>query len=75
MHSSVAIKESLAIFQGVDRSVFDATHFKSAPAPDADLVYPTGVWHFARGMALTAQGKLDEAAQELESLQAIANHH
>lgn len=45
----------------------------AAPAPDADLVYPTGVWHFARGMTLTAQGKLDEAAQELDSLQAIAH--
>lgn len=43
------------------------------PAPDADLVYPNGVWHFARGMALTAKGKLQDAAQELEALRAAAS--
>ncbi len=42
------------------------------PAPDADLVYPTGVWHYARGMAFTAKGQLEEAAEELEQLKAIA---
>lgn len=41
-------------------------------APDADLLYPNGVWHFARGMAFTRTGKLDEAANELEKLNAIA---
>jgi tetratricopeptide (TPR) repeat protein len=30
------------------------------------------VWHYARGLAFTAKGKLDDAAQELESLQRIA---
>jgi tetratricopeptide (TPR) repeat protein len=44
----------------------------ATPAPDADLVYPTGVWHFARGMALIAKGQLQDAAQELEALQANA---
>jgi tetratricopeptide (TPR) repeat protein len=43
-----------------------------APAPDKDLLYPTGVWHYARGMALTRKGRLDEAARELERLQAVA---
>ncbi len=42
------------------------------PAPDAALVYPTGVRHFARGMALAAKGQLQNAAQELEALRAIA---
>ncbi|MBD3884167.1 hypothetical protein IFO70_20680 [Phormidium tenue FACHB-886] len=42
------------------------------PAPAEDLVYPTGVWHFARGMAYTAQGQLPEATQELEVLKTIA---
>ncbi|NJO40597.1 MAG: hypothetical protein HC769_09240 [Cyanobacteria bacterium CRU_2_1] len=42
------------------------------PAPSADLVYPNGVWHFARGMAFTAQGQLDSAMQELEALRSIA---
>jgi tetratricopeptide (TPR) repeat protein len=44
----------------------------ATPAPDADLVYPTGVWHFARGMALVAKGRVQEAAQELTALQANA---
>jgi tetratricopeptide (TPR) repeat protein len=42
------------------------------PAPESDLIYPTGVWHFARGMAYTAQGQLQNAAQELEALKAAA---
>jgi tetratricopeptide (TPR) repeat protein len=42
------------------------------PAPAADLVYPNGVWHYARGMAFAAKGQLAQANQELESLQAIA---
>lgn len=41
-------------------------------APAEDLVYPTGVWHFARGMAYTAKGQLQQANQELEALKAIA---
>ncbi|WP_309229912.1 tetratricopeptide repeat protein [Oscillatoria sp. FACHB-1407] len=44
----------------------------SEPAPAADLVYPTGVWYFARGMAYAAKGQLSLAAQELEGLRAIA---
>jgi len=42
------------------------------PAPPEDLLYPTGVWHFARGMAYTRTGRLEEAAKELEILQTIA---
>ncbi|BAU42829.1 tetratricopeptide repeat protein [Leptolyngbya sp. O-77] len=42
------------------------------PKPEADLVYPTGVWHFARGMALAAKGEGQAAAQELKALKAIA---
>jgi len=44
---------------------------QSSP-PDADLLYPNGVWHFARGMAFTRTGKLGEAAAELEKLNTIA---
>jgi tetratricopeptide (TPR) repeat protein len=42
------------------------------PAPPQDLVYPTGVWHFARGMAYTAKGQVQQATAELEALRAIA---
>lgn len=41
------------------------------PQPAADLVYPRGVWHFARGMALTRKGRLPEAAAELEALRTL----
>ncbi len=40
--------------------------------PAADLVYPRGVWHYARGMALTRLERLDDAAVELDRLTAIA---
>jgi tetratricopeptide (TPR) repeat protein len=40
--------------------------------PDEDLVYPIGVWRYARGLAWTAKGMLDEAEAELEALKRIA---
>jgi tetratricopeptide (TPR) repeat protein len=42
-----------------------------ASAPDAELLYPTGVWHYARGMAFKAKGQLNNAKQELEQLQTL----
>ncbi|HXI02039.1 MAG TPA: hypothetical protein VNI57_02575, partial [Candidatus Saccharimonadales bacterium] len=38
------------------------------PEPDADLIYPRGVWSWAHGMAMTATGQLDEAAKDLDAL-------
>ncbi len=42
------------------------------PAPPAGLQYTTGIWHYARGMALAATGRLDEAASEQTRVAAIA---
>ena len=42
------------------------------PAPAADLVYPTGVYHYARGMALARTSRFDEAQGELEKVREIA---
>lgn len=42
------------------------------PAPGTSLKYPRAIWHYARGMALTAKGRLHQAQQELKSLQAYA---
>ena len=42
------------------------------PAPEADLLYPTAVWHYARGIAYTREGKLEAARAELERVRAIA---
>lgn len=38
------------------------------PAPPADLKYTRAVWHYARGRALAATGRLDEAAHERDSV-------
>ena len=43
------------------------------PKPDDDLVYPIGVWHYARGLAFTADDKLAEADAELAELQKAAD--
>ena len=43
------------------------------PAPPADLVYPAGIRHYARGLAFLRQGKMDQAMQELEDLKSIVN--
>jgi tetratricopeptide (TPR) repeat protein len=42
-----------------------------ASAPDAELLYPTGVWHYVRGMAFKGKGQLNNAKQELEQLETI----
>jgi tetratricopeptide (TPR) repeat protein len=39
------------------------------PAPPAALHYPTGVWHYARGVACSTQGNLNKADAELAELQ------
>ena len=36
--------------------------------PDASLVYLSGVWHYARGLAFVRTGKLSEARAELAAL-------
>jgi tetratricopeptide (TPR) repeat protein len=40
-------------------------------APAADTLFARGVWHYARGRALAAKGRLDEAEAELLRLRAI----
>ncbi|MGB5815090.1 MAG: tetratricopeptide repeat protein [Thermoanaerobaculia bacterium] len=41
------------------------------PAPPDDMIYPLGVWHYARGIALTRLGRLDQAKTELARLTEI----
>ncbi|WP_313890106.1 tetratricopeptide repeat protein [Nostoc linckia] len=38
------------------------------PAPDAKLPTTKALWHFARGMAMSATGKLEDAASESRAL-------
>ncbi len=42
-----------------------------APKPDKDMIFPQGIWHYARGRAFTALGKLKEAKGELTNLKKI----
>jgi tetratricopeptide (TPR) repeat protein len=48
---------------------WDAILMESAPT--SGLLYPTGVWHYARGLALLRKDKPDESARELEKLERI----
>ena len=41
------------------------------PRPPASNVFLTGAWHYARGTALAATGRLDAAATELAALEAL----
>lgn len=45
----------------------------AAPEPPRDLLYPRGIWHYARGIALVRKGRLDEAAGHLERLTALVS--
>jgi tetratricopeptide (TPR) repeat protein len=42
------------------------------PAPAAEFKYTTGIWHYARGRAAAATGKMDEAKTELDALTKLA---
>ncbi len=42
--------------------------------PAQDLIYPRGIWHYARGMAYVGKDQLAEARTELQELVAIVNH-
>ncbi|MEZ4600519.1 MAG: hypothetical protein R2940_12090 [Syntrophotaleaceae bacterium] len=43
------------------------------PAPDRDLKYPRGMWHYARGMALVHSGKTSSAERELATVRLLAS--
>jgi len=43
------------------------------PSPAADLVYPRGMWHYARGMAFVRMGHASRAETEYENLRLILN--
>ena len=45
----------------------------TAPQPEADLKYPTGVWHYARGLAFNARGEIAKAQRELDALELLAH--
>lgn len=42
--------------------------------PDSDLIYPLGVWHYARGMAFLGKNDPAKAQQELNALKQIVNN-
>lgn len=42
------------------------------PRPPEDSPYWNGIWHYARGLAFTSTGKIDEATVELDNLKRIA---
>src|SRR5690606_6601830 len=44
----------------------------ATPAPPDSLAYPTGVWHFAQGLALARTDRPDEAQAHLDVLRPIA---
>ena len=43
----------------------------AVPAPPDSLVYPTGVWHFARGLAYARTGRVAEAQRALDALRPL----
>lgn len=45
----------------------------ATPAPDDDLLYARGVWHYARGQAFVGLNETEKAKQELSSLSVIRN--
>ena len=44
----------------------------STPKPEHDFKHVRLIWHYARGLAFTAKGQIDQAQEELELLQELA---
>ncbi len=42
------------------------------PKPTEDLIYPTAIWHYSRGMALVHLDKANEAKEELTKLNELS---
>lgn len=42
------------------------------PKPTDDLIYPTAIWHYARGMAYTNLDKIEQAHDELKKLNELS---
>lgn len=40
-------------------------------APEADLKYPTVIWHYAQGMAMLSQNKIPDAKKHLAEMKAV----
>ncbi|MEM9833573.1 MAG: hypothetical protein AAF944_23285 [Bacteroidota bacterium] len=47
-------------------------HILTLRQPDSTLLYPQGVWHYARGMAYTGKSQLEKAQTELAKLKKVA---
>lgn len=45
----------------------------AAPAPPAEQRYATGMWHYARGAAFAAKGRLAEAEADLARVRAVSD--
>jgi pimeloyl-ACP methyl ester carboxylesterase/tetratricopeptide (TPR) repeat protein len=44
------------------------------PKPPANQPYAIGIWHYGRGLAFVARGRLDTASSELSALEAVMKH-
>ncbi|HEY5691597.1 MAG TPA: hypothetical protein VIS49_09085 [Cyclobacteriaceae bacterium] len=42
------------------------------PKPTDDLIYPTAIWHYSRGMAFANLGKMEQAREELGKLDELS---
>ena len=62
---------SMPLFVMVRFAMWEAV--LAEPAPRESTPYCSGIWRYARGMALTHQGKLSEARRELAALAKIAD--
>jgi tetratricopeptide (TPR) repeat protein len=43
------------------------------PKPSHDTIFTRGVWHYARGLALTGKNRVEDAEKELEALRKIVS--
>ncbi len=43
----------------------------NTPKPEQDLLYPSGIWHFAQGLAQLRTGNLDKSYEHLNKLNTI----
>lgn len=61
---------SIPYYVAVKFALWDSIH--ALPRPEKDLVYPTAIWHYAKGMAYLGKGDIPKAQKISDSLKMLA---
>ncbi|QHT66491.1 hypothetical protein GXP67_07385 [Rhodocytophaga rosea] len=69
-HSFLQVFYSLPVYTNIRFGKWN--EILTEPYPGKELLHASAMWHYGRGLAFTAKGKLDLAAKELSALDSLS---